>query len=197
MKALIFAAGLGTRLKPLTDTMPKALVPIHGTPLLELVLRKLIANGFDEIIINVHHFANMVEEEVRRLLAAYQQYQAQAEGIMHQLSLTQMTAEGLERAQGAVDALDTAEVGQDLLVPIGSGSFIHGKLASKEKVVLNVGAGVSIEKTPAETREILKIRKAEVLEGSKKLNEVRNITQSLFRMLDELAHHSESLTTAG
>ena len=112
------------------------------------------------------------EEEVRRLLAAYQQYQAQADGIMHQLSLTQMTAEGLERALGAVEALDTAEVGQEILVPIGSGSFIHGKLASKEKVVLNVGAGVSIEKTAAETREILKVRKAEVLEGSKKLNEV-------------------------
>lgn len=112
------------------------------------------------------------EEEVRRLLAAYQQYQAQAENIMHQLSLTQMTADGLERAQGAVEALDAAEVGQEILVPIGSGSFIHGKLASKEKVVLNVGAGVSVEKTPAETREILKVRKLEVLEGSKKLNEV-------------------------
>ena len=67
------------------------------------------------------------EEEIRRLLAAYQQYQAQADGIMHQLSLTQMTAEGLERALRAVEALDTAEVGQEILVPIGSGSFIHGK----------------------------------------------------------------------
>jgi prefoldin alpha subunit len=112
------------------------------------------------------------EEEVRRLLAAYQQYQAQADGIMHQLSLTQMTAEGLERALLAVEALDTAQVGQEILVPIGSGSFIHGSLASKEKVVLNVGAGVSIEKTAAEAKDILKVRKAEVLEGSKKLNEI-------------------------
>ncbi|MBP1638929.1 MAG: Mannose-1-phosphate guanyltransferase [Bacteroidetes bacterium] len=60
MKALVFAAGLGTRLKPMTDTMPKALVPIDGKPLLEHVLRKLIANGFDEIIINVHHFADQI-----------------------------------------------------------------------------------------------------------------------------------------
>jgi NDP-sugar pyrophosphorylase family protein len=66
MKALIFAAGLGTRLKPLTDTMPKALVPINGTPLLELVLRKLIASGFDEIIINVHHFADQIIDFVKR-----------------------------------------------------------------------------------------------------------------------------------
>jgi len=112
------------------------------------------------------------EEEVRRLLAAYQQYQAQADSIMQQLSLTQITAEGLERALLAVEALDTAQVGQEILVPIGSGSFIHGSLASKEIVVLNVGAGVSIEKTAAEAKDILKVRKAEVLEGSKKLNAV-------------------------
>ena len=84
------------------------------------------------------------EEEIRRLLAAYQQYQAQADGIMRQLSLTQLTAEGLERASTAVDALDRAEVGQKIMVPIGSGSFVHATLASKEKVVLNVGAGVHI-----------------------------------------------------
>jgi prefoldin alpha subunit len=112
------------------------------------------------------------EEEVRRLLAAYQQYQAQADGIMQQLSLTQVTAEGLKRALAAVEALDKAEVGQEILVPIGSGSFVHGNLASKEKVVLNVGAGVSIEKPAAEAREILKVRKAEVLEASRKLNEI-------------------------
>lgn len=60
MKAMIFAAGLGTRLKPLTDNMPKALVPIAGEPLLEHIILKLKAAGFDEIIINVHHFADMV-----------------------------------------------------------------------------------------------------------------------------------------
>lgn len=112
------------------------------------------------------------EEEVRRLLAAYQQYQAQADGIMRQLSLTQITAEGLERASTAVDALDRAQVGQEIMVPIGSGSFIHATLASKEKIVLNVGAGVHIEKNAAEAKEILISRKAEVLEGSRKLNEV-------------------------
>lgn len=60
MKALIFAAGLGTRLKPLTDTMPKALVPIGGEPMLGKVLGKLIAAGYDDIIINVHHFADQI-----------------------------------------------------------------------------------------------------------------------------------------
>jgi len=60
MKALIFAAGLGTRLKPLTDTMPKALVPVQGGPLLAHVLRKLKQAGCKEAVVNVHHFADQI-----------------------------------------------------------------------------------------------------------------------------------------
>lgn len=65
MKAMIFAAGLGTRLKPLTDTMPKAMVPVLGKPLLQHTIEKLKAAGFDKIIINVHHFADQIINFVR------------------------------------------------------------------------------------------------------------------------------------
>lgn len=57
---MIFAAGLGARLKPLTDVKPKALVEVKNIPLLEIAINKLITFGFDEIIINVHHFADMI-----------------------------------------------------------------------------------------------------------------------------------------
>ena len=60
MKAMIFAAGLGTRLRPLTDTMPKALVPVGGRPLLEILMEKLITAGATEVVINVHHFADQI-----------------------------------------------------------------------------------------------------------------------------------------
>ncbi len=60
MKAMIFAAGLGTRLKPLTDTMPKALVPICGQPLLYHVIDKLVKAGYDRIVVNVHHFPDQI-----------------------------------------------------------------------------------------------------------------------------------------
>ncbi len=60
-KAMVFAAGLGSRLKPLTDTMPKALVPVNGKPLIEYVLESLVSSGFNDIIVNVHHFADMIE----------------------------------------------------------------------------------------------------------------------------------------
>lgn len=65
-KAMIFAAGLGTRLRPLTDTMPKALVPVAGRPLIGHVLDGLVSAGFNDIVINVHHFADMLEEWVRK-----------------------------------------------------------------------------------------------------------------------------------
>jgi len=57
---MIFAAGLGTRLKPYTETMPKALVPVAGTPMIEILIKHLILNGIRDIIVNVHHFANQV-----------------------------------------------------------------------------------------------------------------------------------------
>lgn len=59
---MVFAAGLGTRLKPITDTMPKALVPVCGRPLLEHVIHKLTEYGYDEIVVNVHHFAGQIKE---------------------------------------------------------------------------------------------------------------------------------------
>ncbi len=62
MKAMIFAAGLGTRLRPLTDTKPKALVSVGGVPMLERVILKLKAAGVDEIVVNVHHFASQIED---------------------------------------------------------------------------------------------------------------------------------------
>ncbi len=57
---MIFAAGLGTRLKPLTDTMPKALVTVGGMPLIWHVIMKLKAAGYERIVVNVHHFAQQI-----------------------------------------------------------------------------------------------------------------------------------------
>ena len=64
-QAMIFAAGLGTRLKPLTDTMPKALVRVGGQPLLWHVVMKLKAAGYERIVVNVHHFAQQIVDYLR------------------------------------------------------------------------------------------------------------------------------------
>lgn len=57
---MIFAAGLGTRLKPLTDKMPKALVSVGGVTLLQLTIERLICSGATEIVVNVHHFGEQI-----------------------------------------------------------------------------------------------------------------------------------------
>lgn len=65
MQAMIFAAGLGTRLKPLTDKMPKALVCVGKKPLLERVINNLKKAGVDKIVVNVHHFSSQIIDYLR------------------------------------------------------------------------------------------------------------------------------------
>lgn len=65
MKAMIFAAGLGTRLKPFTDHHPKALAEVNGKTLLEHAVRYLQRAGIEDVIVNVHHFADQIEQAIR------------------------------------------------------------------------------------------------------------------------------------
>ena len=64
---MIFAAGMGRRLGKITETIPKALVDINGKTVLHRAIEKCSSFGFNDIIINVHHFADQVEEEVKKL----------------------------------------------------------------------------------------------------------------------------------
>ena len=61
---MILAAGLGTRLRPLTDSMPKALVPVGGQPLIDLIVRRLEGQGYDRFVVNVHHFAQQLIDHI-------------------------------------------------------------------------------------------------------------------------------------
>jgi NDP-sugar pyrophosphorylase family protein len=106
MKAMIFAAGLGTRLRPLTDTMPKALVPVCGNPLLYHVITKLKAAGYTELVINVHHFA----EQIREYLATHD--------FGLPISISDETSELLETGGGIAHA-------KDLILPTGEPFLIH------------------------------------------------------------------------
>lgn len=63
--AMLFAAGLGTRLRPLTNDVPKALVPVGGVPMLERVARRVIDAGADRVVVNVHHHADQIVDFIR------------------------------------------------------------------------------------------------------------------------------------
>jgi len=62
VKAMVLAAGRGTRLRPLTDTVPKPMIPVAGRPLLEYVLRLLRRHGFDQVVINLHHLPEAITD---------------------------------------------------------------------------------------------------------------------------------------
>ncbi len=94
MKAMIFAAGLGTRLKPLTDTMPKALVPVCGRPMLEHVILKLKEAGFTDLVINIHHFG----EQILSFLEANQNFGLRI-AISDERQALLDTGGGLKKAQ--------------------------------------------------------------------------------------------------
>lgn len=66
MRAILLAAGLGTRLRPLTDVLPKCLAPVRGRPLLEYWFREVFAHGVDEAVVNMHHHADMVADFIAR-----------------------------------------------------------------------------------------------------------------------------------
>lgn len=92
MKAMVLAAGLGTRLRPLTDDRPKALVTIHGRTLLEIALERLRSFGVGEVIVNTYHFADMV----RDYLSAHRNFGMRIE-ISHEETLLD-TGGGLKKA---------------------------------------------------------------------------------------------------
>jgi prefoldin alpha subunit len=112
------------------------------------------------------------QERAEQLVSAYQQYQAQIDMLMRELSLAQLSLDGLDRAINAAKGLESASEGQEIMVPIGSGSYIHARITSKDKVVLNVGAGVAIEKSPVDAIASLQVRRSDIAEGTKKVSEL-------------------------
>lgn len=122
----------------------------------------------------------------------YQQHQAEAEAIVQQLGLFQLSMEGCEKALTAVEAMEAAgDDDQEILVPIGQGSFIHARLASKEKVVVGVGAGVSIEKSTQEAKEALTQRKVQLTEASAKLNQALSRIEAEMGKIQSIAAQYE------
>lgn len=118
-QAMIFAAGMGTRLKPLTDHMPKALVEVGGITLLERVIRNLMAAGTERIVINVHHFADMIEQ----FLADNHNFGADIR-ISDERSGLLETGGGLKHAASLFDKNDTILIHNvDILSNVDLGAF--------------------------------------------------------------------------
>ncbi|HJH30410.1 MAG TPA: prefoldin subunit alpha [Methanosarcinaceae archaeon] len=99
--------------------------------------------------------AGVSEQDAKNLAMQHQELQKRAEMIQQQMAAIQMSAEDCVRAIVAIDELKDAEDGVETMLPIGSGTFIHAKLNKVGKIVVNVGAGISVEKTVDGAKETL------------------------------------------
>ncbi len=112
MKAMVFAAGYGQRLRPLTEKLPKALIPVWGRPMIEYPLRLLKEAGITEIIINLHHLGKMIEETLGNgeKLDIHIRY-LREEGLLD-------TGGGLLRAKSLLDEGTFIVINSDVLIDL-------------------------------------------------------------------------------
>ena len=102
------------------------------------------------------------EQDAKNLAMQHQEMQKRAEMTQQQMAAVQMAVDDCIRAIGAISELKDAEDGVEMMLPIGSNSYIHAKLNKIDKVVVNVGAGISVEKTLDDAKETL-VKRSEQL----------------------------------
>ena len=112
------------------------------------------------------------QQKIQELVVRHQQYQYQAEAISQQINMLKMTIKDVESALNTISALKDESAGKEVLVPIGFGSFVNATLTSPDKVVIGIGAGVSVEKKTDEAKQFLEKRKDELTKYFEKLNNV-------------------------
>lgn len=112
----------------------------------------------------------LTQQQLQELAARHQQYQYQAESIAQQMNMLKLTLKDLETALTTIAALKDVPAGQETLVPVGFGSFVNATIVTPDKVVIGIGAGVSVEKKTDDAKAILEKRKDELNKYHEQLN---------------------------
>jgi prefoldin alpha subunit len=131
------------------------------------------------------------QQQLQELAVKHQQYQYQAESISQQMNMVQMTIKDVETALVTITALKDEPPGKEMLVPIGFSSFVNATLTNPDKVVIGVGAGVSIEKKTDEAKTFLEKRKDELVKYNEKLNEAISKLAREMRNIEEVVQKYE------
>ncbi len=127
------------------------------------------------------------EETFRRLLTELRLLEGTAEALQNRISLVNAAATELAFASATVDGLEGEKKGAALLVPIGGGSFIKAQVATTETLIVGMGAGVSVEKSRVESKEILEKRIGELR------NSMNTLQQQLNQVLERIRTNREQL----
>ena len=128
----------------------------------------------------------MKEQELRQALGAMEVYKAQLEGIGEQQQLIQMSIEELTRAKVSLTDVIKSEVGDDVLIPVGSASFVKAKVSDNKNALIGVGTGITMEKPIEDAMMLIEKRLQEMLDAGKKLHESRQIIEMKAAQLNQV-----------
>ncbi|OPY33862.1 MAG: Prefoldin subunit alpha [Methanomassiliicoccales archaeon PtaU1.Bin124] len=128
----------------------------------------------------------MNEQELRQALGAVEVYKAQLEGILEQQQLVQMSLEELSRGKATVSEFMKAAEGDEVLVPVGGGSFVRARVEKNQSILVNVGSGISVEKTAEEAMQLMDARAQEMMDAMKKLSESRQVIEMKSAQLNQM-----------
>ncbi len=112
----------------------------------------------------------ITQQQLQDMAARHQQYQYQGEAIAQQLNMVKLTIKDVETALTTITSLKDETAGKEILVPIGFSSFVNATLTSPDKVVIGIGAGVSVEKKTDDAKAFLEKRKDELNKYYEQLN---------------------------
>ena len=129
----------------------------------------------------------LTQQQLQDLAQRHQQYQYQAESIAQQMNMVQLTIKDVETALTTITALKDETPGKEMLVPIGFSSFVNATLTNTDKVVIGIGAGVSVEKKTDDAKAFLEKRKDELTKYNEKLNEAISKLAQEIQNIEKLA----------
>ncbi|HOK28509.1 MAG TPA: prefoldin subunit alpha [Methanomassiliicoccaceae archaeon] len=131
----------------------------------------------------------MNEDELRQAMSALEVYRIQLKSIAENMQLIQISLEELARARETLSQYKSAEIGSDILVPIGGNSFVFAKASDNTKAIVGIGSGISLEKSMEDAIKTMEERSNELTESIRKLSERR---QALEAQAEQLSRTIQS-----
>lgn len=135
----------------------------------------------------------LTQQQLQELSVRYQQYQSQAESITQQMNMVQLTIRDVDTALVTIAALKDQPSGKEIMVPIGFGTMVKATLTDTNKVVIGIGAGVSVEKNLEDAKALLEKRKEELIKYHEQLNNtVAKLGQEMQNIQKLVQRHVQS-----
>ncbi len=127
----------------------------------------------------------MNDDELRQMLALMESYKARIDALSHQVNVLRGTLNEVNMASESINSLVGAKEGDEILIPIGASSFMNVVVSSNKNVIVDVGSGVSVEKTPEEASKFMEANAAELTEALKKTASALQEVQQALKTVSE------------